>query len=386
MNTSHWLSPYWNVLLPKVPGSYQSEFRFHRFSQNNRRIFILSLFLVFEQSAYGLFVSAPGTLLRQIYFLSAGLMLVTALSAFHFRRNPPGKPGLGHRIFEYSLAIIGMSVALLRTLILEAEVFRIPTIYIAVVYALAVMFFFHYRVSFVLYLIFSLSTAILVPHFHPMIRSSSYIADIASNGAIAWLISTITYRSFVKDFLKTKTIEDQRDQIEKANRELEEQSLRDELTSLYNRRKLDAVLKEVSGRAARYGSHFALIIMDVDHFKRINDNHGHHTGDRILREIGKILCNNIREVDTCGRWGGEEFLVICPETDLHHARLLAERLRILIMEAYERPKPIVTASFGVATSEETQKLDTVLTLADDRLYQAKELGRNRVVAGELTRP
>ena len=126
--------------------------------------------------------------------------------------------------------------------------------------------------------------------------------------------------------------------------------------------------------------------MDVDHFKRINDNHGHHTGDLILREIGKILCNNIREVDTCGRWGGEEFLVICPETDLHHARLLAERLRILIMEAYERRKPIVTASFGVATSEETQKLDTVLTLADDRLYQAKELGRNRVVAGELTRP
>ena len=164
------------------------------------------------------------------------------------------------------------------------------------------------------------------------------------------------------------------------NKELERLSITDRLTGLFNRMKLDAVLASESLRAQRTGQPFSLILIDVDHFKQVNDTHGHQTGDRVLIELAGLLQSGTREIDIVGRWGGEEFLVICPHTDSAGACQLAENLRLKIQA---HPFPTVahkTASFGVATFQSGDQGKDIVARADTALYASKDGGRNRVEA------
>ena len=170
-----------------------------------------------------------------------------------------------------------------------------------------------------------------------------------------------------------------RKRLEKQNTQLQKISVTDPLTQLYNRLKLDKELKEEVLRCARYQNSFGVIMIDIDHFKRVNDQHGHLVGDQVISSIARVLEKHIREIDTLGRWGGEEFLIICPESTLDGLRQLAERLR----SAIEREElPIVehkTASFGAAIFEPEDSVETIIAKADNALYRAKDQGRNQVV-------
>jgi diguanylate cyclase (GGDEF)-like protein/PAS domain S-box-containing protein len=158
------------------------------------------------------------------------------------------------------------------------------------------------------------------------------------------------------------------------------QAVRDQLTGLYNRHKLEEVLSQEVARCMRYSSVFSVIIFDLDHFKSINDRFGHNSGDAVLSSVARIVEANVRETEIAGRWGGEEFLMVLPETALDSAVQLAERLRSNI-EGHQFPIPQqVTVSVGVAafTSADTQK--KIVQRADAALYAAKEAGRNRVMS------
>ncbi|WP_319476835.1 GGDEF domain-containing protein [Marispirochaeta aestuarii] len=367
------ITKYLPQMFPQVTADFKSDFDGYRFQRNNQRIFIISVFLVFEQLFYGIFVSGRGSNLHAVYYISAFAMLLMSLVCGFFILHKPENIRIHHKIHELSLGILGMGVALIRLLFFEFDMLRIPTIYIAVLYGVAVLFYISYGYGLFLYAFLSLSIILLTPLYHPGTLTSRYIADISSNGIIAWIVSAMNYRNFVSIFLNRK-------EIEKKNEELRERSIRDELTGLYNRRKINSVLKEVHARAERYASDFTVIILDIDHFKHINDTFGHHLGDIVLRQISAILSGNIREVDTCGRWGGEEFLIICPEADVPHAEGIAGRLRLLIGEYKFQHNKKVTASFGIASFREFPDLDSLLKIADMRLYQAKLNGRNRVDA------
>lgn len=156
-------------------------------------------------------------------------------------------------------------------------------------------------------------------------------------------------------------------------------SITDELTSLYNRRKIMEILKIEIDRAKRYSYDLALIIADIDFFKRINDTYGHNMGDTVLKKVSMILRNSIRKVDYVGRFGGEEFIIISPETSLQNAMLLAERIRKIfnsfIIEGLNAP---VTLSFGISVYTPEKDLDTFINEADTALYEAKKSGRNQV--------
>jgi diguanylate cyclase (GGDEF)-like protein len=128
----------------------------------------------------------------------------------------------------------------------------------------------------------------------------------------------------------------------------------------------------------------SVIVIDLDHFKRVNDERGHHVGDRVLRTLGDILRSCTRNTDAVGRWGGEEFVLVCPGASLANAADMAEKLRHRIMETNfipEDPLPI-TASFGVATSSDSQSFEDAFRQADQALYLAKSRGRNCVVAAD----
>ena len=154
----------------------------------------------------------------------------------------------------------------------------------------------------------------------------------------------------------------------------------DRLTQVYNRYMLDSEMERELARATRYDSPFSVILLDIDHFKNVNDNYGHHAGDTVLVAISSLLSINVRETDVLGRWGGEEFLVICPSTSLEGAALLAEKLRKKIEELhFPAMKENVTASLGVAAYVKGETGEDLVKRADDALYSAKRMSRNCVV-------
>ena len=162
-------------------------------------------------------------------------------------------------------------------------------------------------------------------------------------------------------------------------------ALTDELTGLYNRRYVFAHLNELLARLPEGGNETAVMLFDIDHFKLVNDRHGHPAGDEVLRELSERALLHVRSVDLVGRLGGEEFIVVMPETSLGGAEIVAERLRAAVADELftlrENGKVVpVTISIGVAvTGEGDDTLDNLLKRADDALYTAKNAGRNRVI-------
>ena len=155
----------------------------------------------------------------------------------------------------------------------------------------------------------------------------------------------------------------------------------DTLTGIYNRKKMEEVFEEELGRFYRYQKPFSIILLDIDYFKDINDTYGHAVGDEVLTNLSLLLSVNIRRSDVVGRWGGEEFLLICPETEKAAASILAEGLRKSI-ETYGQSSSTfnsITSSFGVTQVNSGDDRKAIFARADEALYQAKNAGRNRVI-------
>ncbi len=152
----------------------------------------------------------------------------------------------------------------------------------------------------------------------------------------------------------------------------------DGLTQLNNRLRLDEVLRYEFERVKKYDGTFSIMLLDIDHFKKVNDTYGHLAGDEVLKKMADVLKKNFREIDIPGRWGGEEFLVILPQLDRLRACRIAERVRVEI-ETKEFPGvDSITCSFGVAGYRAGDTIKNLIKKADDALYKAKAGGRNRV--------
>ncbi len=204
---------------------------------------------------------------------------------------------------------------------------------------------------------------------------SGEIKNLAKDGSSYWVYSTISpkydeegkkvgYTSIRHDITKQKIVE--------------ELSVTDQLTQLYNRLKLEAVFSEEIQRAQRYHTPFSIIMLDIDHFKSVNDTYGHDIGDKTLIDVAKILKQNSRTTDIVGRWGGEEFMIVLPQTDTdaayEHAQILREMIEKHNFEAVGKK----TSSFGVSSFISGDTSKTIVKRADDALYEAKKSGRNRV--------
>jgi diguanylate cyclase (GGDEF)-like protein len=158
-------------------------------------------------------------------------------------------------------------------------------------------------------------------------------------------------------------------------------ALTDQLTGVGNRRRLEQALEEEISRAGRSGDKLSALMADLDHFKRVNDTYGHGAGDKVLRAFGDTLRGNTRPTDVLGRYGGEEFVVVMPDTAREQAILTAERLRISFASGLIAPlaEPM-TVSIGAVEFAPGESGDAFLRRVDDALYEAKRQGRNRVVA------
>ncbi|WP_132945195.1 diguanylate cyclase [Tumebacillus sp. BK434] len=169
----------------------------------------------------------------------------------------------------------------------------------------------------------------------------------------------------------------------RVHTELRETAETDFLTGLQNRRMLDRTMEEQLTIAARSDGELSVALIDIDHFKQVNDSYGHEAGDEVLQQVAQLIQNNVRSYDRVGRYGGEEFMIVFPHLGKQAASEIAERVRIAIEEeeivTSQGYHVRVTVSIGVATHEESRG-DRMKTKADERLYQAKQRGRNRTVS------
>ena len=165
-------------------------------------------------------------------------------------------------------------------------------------------------------------------------------------------------------------------------KQLEDLASTDQLTGLSNRRDMLAKIEHEIFRYRRNKNTFALILCDIDHFKKINDSYGHDAGDYILINVAQSLKETVRNYDTVSRWGGEEFLIILPETDLDGGIQVAEKIRLTIEAKvfyYNQHEIKLTISFGISAFEDNMTIDSCIKKADEYLYVAKKTGRNKIV-------
>lgn len=168
--------------------------------------------------------------------------------------------------------------------------------------------------------------------------------------------------------------------LRRANRQLEEQSLFDVLTGLANRKQLNGFSQICFELSRRHERPMAVVMFDIDYFKTVNDQLGHLAGDKVLKEVAQLLSASVRKGDCLGRWGGEEFLLICPETTLESAMRSAERILEKMRHCRFSTGQVYTLSAGVAQLAPGENLDELIQRADDALYAAKAAGRDRVCA------
>ena len=198
--------------------------------------------------------------------------------------------------------------------------------------------------------------------------------------------SILCYESIVTDISLEVVLENFNDtlaeQVKEKTKELEELAMTDKLTGLYNRVKLDSDLEVNFNYFQSFDENFSVIIFDIDKFKDVNDNFGHQVGDVILQEVTAQITSNVRSTDVVGRWGGEEFLVICPKSDKNATYLVAQKIRESI-ESYNFSRVgTITVSAGVCDIKSAKDVDEMVSFADVALYQVKKSGRNNVLKHE----
>jgi diguanylate cyclase (GGDEF)-like protein len=196
------------------------------------------------------------------------------------------------------------------------------------------------------------------------------------------IVSLYWYRSLIKANRKIRKtlseLHDAQEELKQQNRLFRKQSLTDRLTGVYNRIKLDDDIDYAIKRTRRIKSEFSIIILDIDDFKKVNDTFGYLIGDWVLRAVSSLVKKSIRESDIIGRWDGEEFLIICPDTGLEGGQVLAEKLRKRIEEYKFSEIGLLTASFGVAVYRVDEDANTLVARVNKALNRAREGGRNRV--------
>lgn len=216
------------------------------------------------------------------------------------------------------------------------------------------------------------------------------IKNLKKNGGFYWVRAVISplrnergkitgYVAIRQDVTLQKELEETLEKLTEMTR----RSHTDALTGLSNRSRLNELILMEIDRCERYGGDLCVALMDVDHFKRINDNYGHLIGDSVLKTLAKLLKSKTRKTDLAGRWGGEEFMIVLINTPLESALGKMEAVRRLIEEQDFEGVPRVTASFGVSRFQKGDTLESLVGRADVALYLAKEKGRNRVECAAL---
>ncbi|GAA0857307.1 diguanylate cyclase [Aliiglaciecola litoralis] len=218
-----------------------------------------------------------------------------------------------------------------------------------------------------------------------VVDNTDYRFFYISGAALLLFIALMAWRNFyIVRFnrtlvVKNQLLEDLKVELVEKNTQLEFLSNRDALTSLYNRYFMVQRCEQEIARLNRFKENACLVLYDIDHFKQINDTHGHSLGDKILCELAQVVAREIRQIDIMARWGGEEFLILCPQTDLVAAKALSQRIQSALAKYSFDIIGKLTCSFGIAQYADNESFISWFDRADDAMYRGKKQGRNAIV-------
>lgn len=319
-----------------------------------------------------------------------GVMVIVINAGFYLTI----RTGLNKRFADPSLTTAQMAIATLSGLYLMyyADEFRSAFLLLGVAALAFGMFRFKARgfIYFALFILFSYGILIELLWMYRPQEAHLKVEVVQWMALFVTLVQFSFLASYIGNLRRAMSINNQ--ELEKRNKELEvalqrisDMAVHDELTGIYNRRYLMERTNEESERCARTGTPFSTCIIDVDHFKRINDTYGHFAGDRVLQGVVNAMAATLRQTDVLGRFGGEEFVAILIDTPASGAMITAERLRHTVEQmAFDEIDPAlkVTVSIGVAEHKAGTIPSLTFKNADHALYRAKDGGRNRSVLAE----
>jgi len=215
--------------------------------------------------------------------------------------------------------------------------------------------------------------------------SKQDLVEAMEAGVDEYLAKPFDAQELKARLIAAKRILDLQKQLVSANRTLQFQATHDSLTGLFNRGAIVGILQNELTRGQREGKSVSVILVDLDHFKRINDTQGHAAGDAVLRRVAERMQSSVRSYDSVGRYGGEEFLIVLPGCSSRMGTERAEQIRLTLCEpSPHSTESRITVSMGVASAEGRTKMEELLSIADAELYRAKRNGRNRVESSHDT--
>lgn len=320
-----------------------------------------------------------GIIIAQLFvFLMMGIF---GTLAYFLKKEK--QPNLFMRIFQY-VAIIMIQLAGIIIVSIDQMVVSSITPYVIVLTITGAIFLIRPLAAATIYLasFFVFYYAMGATQFNQSLLLSNRVNGLFAFG-IGICLSYILWRTNSVNLQQAEYIKGQKIELEAKNKQLEQLAFYDPLTGLFNRRYFEEQLRNEISRISRYGNESCVAIMDIDFFKVINDTYGHPVGDQLLKRIALNLNRQLRKTDILSRWGGEEFIILLPNTSLLTAQYVAEKIRGVIgneLFIVEDRKIHITVSFGVALliNDSTDTFEYSYMNADKALYNAKQNGRNRV--------
>jgi diguanylate cyclase (GGDEF)-like protein len=363
--------------MAKIPNEYKREYINTVCRENFARMMVIAALLIVAEPFIAFLTEMPGNL---SFFVSIWIALVNLVFLpilFFFRRNIEGFSKflimLVQTLFLTSILAGGVSFTLI-----EQPSPTASSTYLLAVFTVAAFIIMPPAVSAIMFLTSNISFMVMIPQFLP---AQDAIATLNINTwsatVVAWIINQMVSRKEVRSFINEKIIIENNAELEKKNLELNELTMRDSMTNLLNHKNSLRRLKEEVDRAKRINYPLSVAMVDLDNFKLVNDTYGHQTGDEVLVQVAQILSDSCRSTDVIGRYGGEEFIIIMPDTIDRDAALLLERIQKRVEKTSFKDGIHITLSCGVSELN-GESVHGILKSSDIMLYEAKKKGKNRV--------
>lgn len=363
--------------LAKIPNEYRREYINITCRDNLTRMLIISVLLVIGEPLIAILtepVKSPSFYLA----LWIALLAFFFIPVLFFFRNNIARIPLLYTMLVQTLFLAGILMGGITWSMYEQSSLASSSTYFLAVYTIAAFIYMPPTVAALFFAAGNLIFMILLPQFQPL---KDVIITLNINTismiVVAWILNQMVSRVKVNSFLNEKIILEKNMELKKKNSVLNELTMRDSMTDLLNHKNSLRRLKEEVDRAKRINYPLSVAMIDLDNFKLVNDNYGHQTGDEVLIQVAQILKENCRATDIIGRYGGEEFIVIMPDTRDRDASLLLQRIQTRIEETRFKDGVHITLSCGISELN-GESVHGILKSSDIMLYEAKKKGKNRI--------
>jgi diguanylate cyclase len=359
-----------------IPNEYKREFINKVCRENFLRMLVIAVLLVVIESLIAIFEAPESTpFYIALYIALLSLLFIPILDYSKKNIKQMSKFWI---MFLQSAYLCGILAGGIAWSLQEQSTLAAGSTYFLAIFTIAAFIVMPPIISAVLFLASNIVFMLLLPGFQLQLEVIATLnVNTITATAAAWIMNQMASRKEVASFINEKIIIEKNIELEKKNVELNELTMRDSMTNLLNHKNSMRRLKEEVDRAKRINYPLSVAMIDLDNFKLVNDTYGHQTGDEVLIRVAQILAESCRTTDVVGRYGGEEFIIIMPDTNDRDAALLLSRIQTLIEETCFKDGIHITLSCGISEFH-GESVHGFLKSSDVMLYEAKKKGKNRV--------